>query len=206
MSISLLKMTTIFLLYIVDGTVKSKEPVELSFSSALSNKYPLLWIGTTTSITTANVVYDKRSTYIKCKNQKRYYSEYMELFKYIERNDSVVSPYTVCLAPLETGIVSKEAVQDRMMHHLFMYRMFHGDRLVLSPDYRRLLEKQLTVSLEKTSDTPTEDCRRERLNAKSKRYYARHKEAIKARRHQRRHAAVAPDAVAPDAVIENTAQ
>jgi len=192
-------MTTIFLLYVVDSTVKSKDVLAPSFP--VSMKHPLLWIGTTTSINTGNIVYDKRSTYIKCKNQKRYYSEYMELFKYIDRHDSLCSPYIVSLLTLETG-VTKELVQDRLMHYLFTYRIYHGDRLVLSPGYRRLIETHVKLLKERVPEPMVvlDDQRRERLNAKSKRYYARNKEAIKSRREERKHAAV------PVAVIENTAQ
>ena len=192
-------MTTIILLYVVDSTVKSKDVLEPSFP--LSMKHPLLWIGTTTSINTNSVIYDKRSTYIKCKNQKRYYSEYMELFKYIDRHESLCSPYTVSLLTLETG-VTKELVQDRLMHYLHIYRVYHGDRLVLSPEYRRLIETQIKLFNERVPVpfTPSADERRERLNAKSKRYYSRNKELIKARRDQKKLGAL------PDAVIENTAQ
>jgi len=185
-------MTTIILLYIIDGTVKSKDVLELSFP--VSMKHPLLWIGTTTSMNTNSVIYDKRSTYIKFKNQKRYYSEYMELFKYIDLHESLLSPYTVSLITLEAGIPTKELVQDRLMHYLHTYRIYYGDRLVLSPDYRRLIEAQLKLFENRVPEplTPTDDERRERLKAKSKRYYARHKDLIKARRDQKKLEPVEP--------------
>ena len=163
-----------------------------------------MWIGTTTSVNTGSVLYDKRSTYMKFKNQKRYYSEYMELFKFIDTHDYIPTHLKTCFHNLESDVDS-DLINGRLMNYLFYYRVYYGDRLILNPSYLFLIEKQLKLFKESVPEpfTLTSDERRARLNAKSKRYYSRNKEAIKARRDQRKHDAV-PEAV-PDAVIENTA-
>ena len=194
-------MTSLYLLYVVDTSISGVESdyPRLEFQDKV--RYPLIWIGTTTSVNTGSVLYDKRSTYMKFKNQKRYYSEYMELFKFIDTHDYIPTHLKACFHNLESGIKS-DLITDRLMHYLFYYRFYYGDRLILNPSYLFLLEKQLKLFKERVPETITAsaDDRRERLNAKSKRYYARNKEIIKARRDQRKHDAV------PDAVIENTAQ
>ena len=194
------KMTTIILLYVVDSTVTPSLPPERNFPSLHFQdkaRYPLMWMGTTTSVNTESVIYDKRSTYIKFKNQKRYYSEYMELFKFIDSNDYIPTHLKVCLKIIETEIPTKELVQDRLMHHLFFYRFYHGDRLILNTHYRFLIEEHLKLFEERVPEATcvTDDQRRARLNAKSKRYYARNKEAIKARRDERKHASVPAEPV-----------
>jgi len=161
----------------------------------------LMWIGTTTCINTNGVLYDKRSTYMKFKNQKRYYSEYMDLFKFIDANDYIPTRFKSCFHNLESGI-SVDLVNERLMHYLFMYRVYYGDRLILNPEYRILIETHVKFLKDRVPEPMVvlADHRRDRLNAKSKRYYSRNKEAIKSRREERKHAALA------DAVIENTAQ
>jgi hypothetical protein len=193
-------MTSIYLLYVVDTTVTPEIDPDSNFPGLYFQdkaRYPLMWIGTTTSINTGSVLYDKRSTYMKFKNQKRYYSEYMDLFKFIDANDYIPTRFKTCFHNLEAGI-SVDLVNDRLMHYLFMYRVYYGDRLILNPTYRFLIEKYLKLLKERVPEpiVVLDDQRRERLNAKSKRYYARNKEAIKARRNERKR----------DAVIENTAQ
>ena len=73
--------SSIYVLYIVD--TKLTENVPTAGWCPTVHSFPLMWISHSTSLNLSNIVYDKRSTYIKFKNQKRYYSEYMELFKYI---------------------------------------------------------------------------------------------------------------------------
>jgi hypothetical protein len=128
---------------------------------------------------------------MKFKNQKRYYSEYMELFKFIDTHDYIPIHLKSCFHNLESGIRS-DLITDRLMHYLFYYRVYYGDRLILSPDYRRLIETHVKLFKERVPETitPTDDERRARLNAKSKRYYSRNKELIKARRDEKKLAAV----------------
>jgi hypothetical protein len=182
-------MNSIFLLYVCDETVDSSYDL-CSFPDSL--KYPLLWIGTSMSGSVDNIIYDKRSIYNKCKNQKRYYSEYMEIFKYVERFETPLHPFSVKMNILETDILTKEILEERLMHYLLQYRVYHGDRLVLNPHYRMLLGLKITIRGEPLPIL--HDIRRERQNAKSKRYYLKHKEVIKARREQKKLA-----------LIENTA-
>jgi hypothetical protein len=190
-------MTTIFMLYVVDSTVTPEIPPANNYPGLIFQekaRYPLLWIGTTTSINTSSVLYDKRSTYIKFKNQKRYYSEYMELFKFVESNDYIPTHLKVCFHSIESDIPTKELVQDRLMHHLFMYRIYYGDRLITNHTDRFLIEKYLKAFKERVPEPVVviDEHRRERLKAKSKRYYARHKDLIKARRDQKKLEPVEP--------------
>jgi hypothetical protein len=186
-------MTSIFLLYVVDTTVNPDIDPENDFPSLQFQekaRYPLMWIGSTTSVNTGSVLYDKRSTYMKFKNQKRYYSEYMDLFKFIDAHDYIPTRFKTCFHNLESDV---EILNDRLMYYLYYYRIYYGDRLVLNREYRFLIEKQLKqFSLPLPIADTSADVKRERLNAKSKRYYARHKDLIKARRDQKKLEPVEP--------------
>ena len=73
-------MAIIYLLYLT----QSANIPTLTFGNNL--KFPLLWVGSTESPNLDNVIYDKRSCYIKFKKYIRYYRDYMELFKYQDLN------------------------------------------------------------------------------------------------------------------------
>jgi hypothetical protein len=193
-------MNTVYVLYIQNNGIKSKEPESgPDFSFPNFSKYPLIWFDTTTSVNLASIIYDKRSIYTKFKNQKRYYKEFMELFKYLENNDCIDCPFSLHIKSIETGI-SKENLESRLSYHLLNYRVYHGSTLILSPGYRILVDKELKRSyLSKESENPV-DSHRDRLNAKSKRYYERNKEKLKEKR-----AAKKAAQLAQLALIVNTA-
>ena len=204
-------MTTIYLLYLHDKSVKYTGPGYPDFTFTNPAIYPLLWIGTTNALNLSNVIYDKRSTYNKCKNQKRYFMEYMELFKYLEAHN-YNTELSIEIKCLETSLPTTEIVNERMAHNLLIYRTFYGSHLLLNKDYREFLieglkrfEKMVpdrlaldpSVSVEerkKISAKKYTETHREKLNAKSRRYYQRNKELIKEKR------------LAKIAEISNTAQ
>ena len=187
-------MVSIFLMYVCeDGIIP-----ELSWAEKCGSRDPrikLMWIGSSTSVNLNNIIYDKRSIYTKCKNQSRYYSEFMELFKYIDTHDYFTN-LRIGLKCLETDIPSQEILTNRITSHLTVHRIFYGDRLVLCNEYRNLLELKLNESVsrlvhapdvtaedrKKISSKKYTDTHREALNAKSQRYYARNKDRLKAAR------------------------
>jgi hypothetical protein len=194
-------MNTVYALYIQNNGIKPKEPDSSpGLSFPVFSKYPLIWLDTTVSINLSNIIYDKRSTYTKFKNQKRYYKEFMELFKFLENNDCIDCPFSLHIKSIETGI-PKEILDSRLSHHLLSYRVYHGSNLILTPEYRVLLDKESKrFYLAKESENPV-DARRERLNAKSKRYYDRNKEKLKEKRDAKK-----ASVIEELALIENTAQ
>lgn len=187
---------SIFCLYVYDSYME-EIPEELELKWDLL-RFKMLWIGTSSSINLDNVIYDKRSTYTKFKNHKRYYSEYMELFKYLETENHTKS-LTIGLKFLETDIPSQEILNERLMHYLFNYRLIYGDRLCLNNEYRCLLQTKINISSfkniclvfepdvdpkerKKISNKKYTLNNRECVNAKSARYYQRNKELLKEKR------------------------
>jgi len=190
--------SSIYLLYLCDSNVKSESTYpELKWAPYISSNqsFPLMWISHSASLNLSNIVYDKRSTYIKFKNQKRYYSEYMELFKYIDNN---TNPYlSVKLHTLEIDIPNKQILNARLGWYLHLYRVYYGERLLLNPEYRGLIDTRLTqltsdrlvfepdvppAERKKQSSQKYAETHRDRLNAKSKRYYERNKLRLKEKR------------------------
>jgi len=185
--------SSIYVLYLVDTKVGENVPTADWCSTVHS--FPLMWISHSTSLNLSNIVYDKRSTYVKFKNQKRYYSEYMELFKYIENSSN---PYlSVKLHTLENDIPDKRTLNLRLGLYLHLYRVYYGERLLLNPEYRGLIDTRLTqltsdrlvfepdvppAERKKQSSQKYAETHRDRLNAKSKRYYERNKLRLKEKR------------------------
>jgi hypothetical protein len=201
-------MNKLYILYVSQSdrlSVRSTIPI-LDFN--VVNNYPLLYIGSTKSESLNTIIYDKRGSYVKCGDHKRFYRGFMELFKYHEMNPSIS---TLGVHLLESGI-SDESLSDRMRHWLFVYRMVYGSNLVIS-DIKTELSTMLCMDIvckrevygpsipkadrQVLSRKKYEDQHRDRLNAKSKRYYESHKEILKAKR--------AAKNVIP-AVVDNTAE
>jgi hypothetical protein len=195
------KMHTVYLLYIQEIKTKSTDTQDgpnacfpASPVSSFSLKYPLMWFGTTTCINLSNTISDKKGVYTKFKNQSRYYKEFMELFKYLDNHSSIDCPYGIYLKVIERGILA-ENLELKLRHHLFVYRMFYGSALILSNEYRVLLQKELDQCVsKKVVSTDLED-QRKRMNEKSRKYYEKNKAKIKAKRDSKK-----------SAVIANTAQ
>jgi len=214
-------MTSIYILYVHDKSIKS--PVtfpELQFINPLI--YPLLWIGTTTCVNISNVIYDKRSTFTKFKNQKRYYIEYMDLFKYLDTH-AFNSDLTIEIKSLETNIPSVELVNSRLAHYLTNYRLFYGSNLILNKEYRVFLTdtskrfETVVPDREKYDESVPSDERkkqsfkkysdkfREKINAKSRRYYESHKAELKAKRDAKKTNTAQPETNIEPAALASSA-
>jgi len=192
-------MSTIYLLYLHDCSVPNITAETPEYSFNLGRVFPMLWIGVSTSVNISNIIYEKRAVYKHFKTQKRYYNEYMDLFKYLDNNAHNVD-LSIEIMSLESGLPTNEIINDRLSHHLFIYRIFYGCNLILNKEYRDFLtiftkraslleplrlhhdpsvppEERKKLSAKKYTET-----HREKLNAKSRRYYQRNKELIKEKR------------------------
>ena len=172
----------------------------------LTNRFGLLYIGSTKSETLNTIIYDKRGSYVKCGDHQRYYRPFMDIFKYQERNPE----FCIGVHLLESS-VPDDQLNTILNKYLVRYRLIYGDRLILDGNIKKMLIDYTNVdhhvrevygpSIPKAerqvlSRKKYEDHHRDRLNAKSKRYYESHKEILKAKR--------AAKNVIP-AVVDNTA-
>ena len=191
--------TSIYVLFVIEPGMEPlhrEYPDTESFST--TSRFPLMWLGTSECKSLCNLVYDKRSVYTKFKNHLRYYSDYMEVFKFVEMNSHIVG-LTVRFHCLEK-VFSKSNVVDRLCYYLLRYRMYHGDRLILTNGYRKLMQASFEKSMhvprlltsaeqKKLTIKKYVEAHREQINEKSRRWYESHKEVLKERRDAKKNAA-----------------
>jgi hypothetical protein len=216
--------STVYILYVDDPSVPVPKSIDITSKSTVSNfttkRFPMMWFGSTEVLKLDNIIYDKKSSYLKFKNQKRYYRSFMDLFKYVEQQHESNPNLVIKLHTLETGVTDVDSVIKK---YLLIYRLRYGTNVILSdPKHKLMVEEYVgkisTLSFsrivydpsvpaderKKLSNQKYIDTHRERLNAKSKRYYERNKEKLKEKRDAKKASVI--EAVAQVAVIENTAQ
>jgi hypothetical protein len=193
-------MSIVYVLYVSTSTNPELYP---DLSLTITNvSYPLLYIGKTKSTSINNIIYDKRSSYTKSKAHRRYYRDYMDIFKYIENNPSI----TLGIHSLQEG-VSDADIKNVYTKWLINYRLIHGSSVIIhdpetkklllnfiSHDYTRLYntvhDRTLPVQERQVLSRRQYEIRhRNRLNEKSRRYYESHKEELKRKRNAKRAAA-----------------
>jgi len=203
---------TVYMLYVEDSSIPV--PVESDILSPFpvnTRRYPVLWLGSSSVQNLDNVIYDKRSSYNKFKNQKRYYRSFMDIFKYMEQHSEGNPNLFIKLHTLEKDVTDIESVIKK---YILMYCLAYGNNLIKTdPKHKCIIEEHIkkignnefsravydtSLSLEerkKLSNEKYQNTHRKRLNEKSKRYYERNKEILKEKREAKKLAA-----------IENTAQ
>ena len=169
----------------------------------LTNRFGLLYIGSTKSETLNTIIYDKRGSYVKCGDHQRYYRPFMDIFKYQERNPE----FCIGVHLLESS-VPDDQLNTILNKYLVRYRLIYGDRLILDGNIKKMLIDYTNVdhhvrevyapSIPKAerqvlSRRKYEENNRDRLNAKSKKYYDTHKEILKVKRAARDSACAVPD-------------
>ena len=124
---------SVYLLYIVDKSITGKDLFpDLSFTDF--KQFPLLYLGTSLSKNLKSVLYDCNSLYNKFKKSERYYTPFMELYKY---HDNV---YNNCHLSIRI-----HPLTDHLINYLFKYRLFYGDRLILDTKSKDLLIKLCSI-------------------------------------------------------------
>jgi len=209
--------STVYILYVEDPSIPVGPCTEITSKSTELNfntkRFPMLWIGSTESLKLDNIIYDKKSSYLKFKNQKRYYRSFMDLFKYVEHQHESNPNLVIKIHSLETNVTDVDSVIKK---YLLIYRLRYGTNVILSdPKHKLMVEEYVTKistlsfcrivydpslpvdERKKLSNQKYIDTNRERLNAKSKRYYERNKEKLKEKRDAKKASVIA--------VIENTA-
>ena len=210
--------STVYILYVDDPSVPVSPGIDITSKGTVLNfntkRFPLLWIGSTESLKLDNIIYDKKSSYLKFKNQKRYYRSFMDLFKYVEQQHESNPNLVIKIHSLETDVTDIDSVIKK---YLLIYRLRYGTNMVISdPKHKLMVEEYVTKistlsfsrivydpavpadERKKLSNQKYIDTHRERLNAKSKRYYERNKEKLKEKRDAKKAERLA--------LIENNAQ
>jgi hypothetical protein len=143
---------------------------------------------------------DRRSVYTKFKNQKRYYKDYMEVFKYTDPGDNKhYNPKLEVYIKLMEKVIGEENLRDALDLMIIKHKLLYGDtvanrleksiieRLILKvPPEKKPAPKPEPVltsaEKRKLSRKKYEDSIREKLRQKSKDYYAANKEALREKR------------------------
>jgi len=192
-------MNTLYLLYVDDTSIDSSGSVtDLVLGG--SRKYPSMCFGTTKSSVLDNIIYDRRSSYVKFKNQKRYYRDYMEIFKFTDLHSSSNPHLAVRIISLKCDI-SDNQIPSVLKTFVIVYRLCYGSSLILTDPSQKLIildhikyvndPKHFRLAFEpdvppaerkKQSCQKYAETHRDRLNAKSKRYYERNKLRLKEKR------------------------
>ena len=115
--------STVYILYVDDPSVPVSPGIDITSKGTVLNfntkRFPLLWIGSTESLKLDNIIYDKKSSYLKFKNQKRYYRSFMDLFKYVEQQHESNPNLVIKIHSLETDVTDIDSVIKK---YLLIYR------------------------------------------------------------------------------------
>ena len=209
-------MHTVYILYVEDSLFVNSPSTILGLGIGDTRKFPILCLCTSTGANIDNVVYDKRSCYLKFKNQKRYYRYYMDIFKYIDSRPE--SNGLLVKTQILGSDISDISLNSYIKKMVILFRLRFGNSFVITDSSHKIFldehikivndptterikfesdvskEERKQISAQKYSDT-----NREKLNAKSRRYYERNKELIK----QKRLAKNAENTAQPNTEIAN---
>jgi hypothetical protein len=160
--------------------------------------------GYTTLNSMQRVLVDRRSVYTKFKNQKRYYKDYMEVYRYTDPGDNKnYNPRLNVFIKLMDKVTGEKSVNESMNLMIIKHKLLYGDVVINRVDksiIERVLlkdpleqkagpvlvpeQEQVLTSAEKRklSRKKYEDSIREKLRQKSKDYYAANKEILREKR------------------------
>jgi hypothetical protein len=148
----------------------------------------------------SRVVLDRRSMYVKFKNQRRYYKDYMEVFKYTDPGDTLhYNPRLNVYIKLMEKVTDEKKLNDTMNLMIIKYKLRYGDAVVNNVNNSiidRVILKEPVILVPKPEPAPEltsaekrklsrkkyEDSIREKLRQKSKDYYAANKEILREKR------------------------
>jgi len=156
--------------------------------------------GYTTLNSMQRVLVDRRSVYTKFKNQKRYYKDYMEVYRYTDPGDNKnYNPRLNVFIKLMDKVIGEENLRDALDLMIIKHKLLYGD-VVANKVNKSIVERvifkdppeqepapkpePLLTSAEKRklSRKKYEDSIREKLRQKSKDYYAANKEVLREKR------------------------
>jgi len=191
-----------FMMYVVDKSVAVGEESalpELNPGIVKTNKYPCIVFGYTTVEDLDTVLKDRRSLYAQFKNHKRYYKDYMEVFKYVDKMNQNGN-LTVNIRKLGTNNDKNELLES-MYTTVIKYRLFYGSSCKVDEWLVAIASLNMDVGFSKVVVVPKvmtseekrkisrkryEDKVRDTLREKSKNYYATHKEELAEKRRIKR--------------------
>jgi hypothetical protein len=194
-------MWNLFMMYVKDSSVKFIEtPVpEPKVLVAESMKFPCVVFGYTTVDELNLVMKDRKGLYVQFKKHNRYYKEYMEVFKYMDKHSSNEFLTTEIL--LLSSHEDKKEMLDSLYSYVIKYKLCYSEKC-LAREYALEMEKlNINVGFSKVVEVPKvltsaekrkisrkryEDSVREKLREKSKNYYAEHKEELSEKRRLKR--------------------
>jgi hypothetical protein len=156
--------------------------------------------GYTTLNSMQRVLVDRRSVYTKFKNQKRYYKDYMEVYRYTDPGDNKnYNPRLNVFIKLMDKVTGEKSVNESMNLMIIKHKLLYGD-VVANKVSKSIVERLIfkdppeqepapkpepvltSAEKRKLSRKKYEDSIREKLRQKSKDYYAANKEALREKR------------------------
>ena len=198
-------MWNLFMMYVKDSSVRgvSAEVPEAKVLVAESGKFPCVVFGYTTVDEMNLVMKDRKGLYVQFKKHNRYYKEYMEVFKYMDKNVSTNEFLTTEIIQLGS-YEDKKVMLDSLYSYVIKYKLCYSDKC-LAREYALEIELlNIEVGFSKVVEVPKvltsaekrkisrkryEDSVRDKLREKSKNYYAEHKEELSEKRRLKRRAA-----------------
>jgi len=192
------------MMYVKDCSVKfiETEVPEAKVLVAESGKFPCVVFGYTTVDQLNLVMKDRKGLYVQFKKHNRYYKEYMEVFKYIEKHSSneFLTTEIILLGSYE----DKKVMLDSLYSYVIKYKLCYSDKCVAREYALEMEMLNIDVGFSKVVVVPKvltsaekrkisrkryEDSVRDKLREKSKNYYAEHKEELSEKRRLKRRAA-----------------
>ena len=195
-------MWNLFMMYVKDSSVKfiESDVPEAKVLVAESGKFPCVVFGYTTVDQLNLVMKDRKGLYVQFKKHNRYYKEYMEVFKYMDKNVSTNEFLTTEILLLSSYEDKKEML-DSLYSYVIKYKLCYSEKC-LAREYALEMEKlNIDVGFSKVVVVPKtltsaekrkisrkryEDSVREKLREKSRNYYAENKKELSEKRRLKR--------------------
>ena len=194
-------MWNLFMMYVKDSSVKfaGADVPEAKVLVAESGKFPCVVFGYTTVDQLNLVMKDRKGLYVQFKKHNRYYKEYMEVFKYMDKHSSNESLTTEIL--LLSSYEDKKEMLDSLYSYVIKYKLCYSEKC-LAREYALEMEKlNIDVGFSKVVVVPKtltsaekrkisrkryEDSVRQKLREKSRNYYAENKKELSEKRRLKR--------------------
>jgi hypothetical protein len=194
-------MWNLFMMYVKDSSVKfaGAEVPEPKVLVAESGKFPCVVFGYTTVDQLNLVMKDRKGLYVQFKKHNRYYKEYMEVFKYMDKHSSNEFLTTEIL--LLSSYEDKKAMLDSLYSYVIKYKFCYSEKC-LAREYALEMEKlNISVGFSKVVEVPVvltsaekrkisrkryEDSVRQKLREKSRNYYSLNKKELSEKRRLKR--------------------
>ena len=195
-------MWNLFMMYVKDSSVKfiESDVPEPKVLVAESGKFPCVVFGYTTVDQLNLVMKDRKGLYVQFKKHNRYYKEYMEVFKYMDKNVSTNEFLTTEILLLSSYEDKKEML-DSLYSYVIKYKLCYSEKC-LAREYALEMEKlNIDVGFSKVVVVPKtltsaekrkisrkryEDSVRDSLREKSRNYYAENKKELSEKRRLKR--------------------